>query len=142
MSGELTEKPNTGGISKDNTKKSAKNSLENSTEFGYKRVCLNAMSMVNKRNEVNIIVEDTDLHIIDITESWATTGISDAELGMTGYVIFKKDRIGRRGGGYLKESIQAYEIKFEKSSMCNIVTRNSTLTVGLVYRNPNKKYSL
>ena len=55
--------------------------------------------------------------LIGITESWATTDISDAELGMTGYVMFRKDRIGRRGGGvilYIKESIQAYEIKFEK----------------------------
>ena len=31
-----------------------------------------------------------------------------AELGLTGYVMFRKDRIGRRGGGvilYIKESI-------------------------------------
>ena len=86
-------------------------------------------------------------HIIGITESWATPDISDAELGMTGYVMFfGKDRLGRRGGGvilYIKESIQAYEIKLEKEAeceeavWCNIVTGNSTLTVGLVYRGPN-----
>ncbi|KAK2179356.1 hypothetical protein NP493_495g02001 [Ridgeia piscesae] len=65
---------------------------------------------------------------------------------MTGYVMFRKDRLGRRGGGvilYIKESIQAYEIKLEKEAeceeavWCNIVTGNSTLTVGLVYRSPN-----
>ena len=109
-------------------------------------VCLNARSIVNKRNELNIMVEDNDPHIIGITESWATPDISDAEIGMTGYVMFRKDRIGRRGGGiilYIKESIQAYEIKLEKEAeceeavWCNIVTRNSTLTVGLVYRSPN-----
>ena len=49
----------------------------------------------------NIIVEDIDPHIIGITESWATTDIADAELGMTGYVMFRKDRIGRRGGGVI-----------------------------------------
>ena len=44
---------------------------------------------------------------------------------------------------YIKESIQAYEIKLEKVAeceeavWCNIVTGNSTLTVGLVYRSPN-----
>ena len=92
------------------------------------------------------MVEDTDPHIIGITESWATPDISDAELGMTGYVMFRKDRIGRRGGGvilYIKESIQAYEMKLEKEAeceeavWCNIVSGNSTLTVGLVYRSPN-----
>ena len=144
--GGFTEKPHTGGTDKDSTKKTAKNSLENSTTFGYKCVCLNARSIVNKRNELNIMVEDTDPHIIGITESWATPDISDAELGMTGYVMFRKDRIGRRGGGvilYIKKSIQAYEIKLEKEAeceeavWCNIVSGNSTLTVGLVYRSPN-----
>ena len=67
------------------------------------------------------MVEDIDPHIIGITESWANTYISDAELGLTGYVMFRKDRIGRRGGGvilYVKESIQAYEIKLEREAVC------------------------
>ena len=92
------------------------------------------------------MVEDIDPHIIGITEYWATTDISDAELGMAGYVMFRKDILLRRGGGvilYIKESIQAFEIKLEKEAeceeavWCNIVTGNSTLTVGLVYRSPN-----
>ena len=99
--GGYTEKPNTRGIAKDSKKKSAKNSLESPTKFGYKCVCLNARSIVNKRNELNIMVEDIDPHIIGITESWATPDISDAELGMTGYVMFRKDRLGRRGGGVI-----------------------------------------
>ena len=74
-------------------KKSAKNSLENFTKFGYKCVCLNARSIVNKRNELNIVVEDIDPHIIGITESWVTPDISDTELGMTEYVKFRKVRI-------------------------------------------------
>ena len=38
---------------------------------------------------------------------------------MKGYVMFRKDRIGRRGGGvifYIKESIQAYELQLEKEA--------------------------
>ena len=70
--GGYTEKPNTRGIDKDSKKTSAKNSLESPTEFGYKCVCLNVRSIVNKRNELNIMVEDIDPHIIGITESWAT----------------------------------------------------------------------
>ena len=86
------------------------------SEAGYRCVCLNARSIVNKKNELNIMVEDNDPHIIGIIESWANTDITDAELGLTGYVMFRRDRIGRRGGGvilYVKESIQAYEIKLE-----------------------------
>ena len=96
----------------------AKNSLENSSEFCCTCVCLNARCIVNKRNDLNIMVEDINPHVIGITESWTTTDISDiSELGMTRYAMFRKDRIGRRGGGvilYIKESIQAYEIKLEK----------------------------
>ena len=98
------------------------------------------------KNELNIMVEDIDPHIIDITESWANTDTTDAELGLTGYVMFRRDRIGRRGGGvilYVKEYIQAYEIKLERganydeAAWCKIVSGNSKLTIGLIYRSPN-----
>ena len=60
--------------------------------------------------------------------------------------MFRRYRIGRRGGGvilYVKESIQAYEIQlemetdYEEAAWCKIVSRNSKLTIGLVYRSPN-----
>ena len=50
--------------------------------------------------------------------------------------------MGRKGGGdilYIKESIQAYELKLAREAncdeavWCNIVTGNSTLTIGLVH---------
>ena len=89
------------------------------SEAGYKCVCLNARSIVNKKNKLNIMIEDIDTHIIGITKSWANTDITDAELRLTGYVMFRRDRIGRRGGGvilYVKESIQAYKIKLESEA--------------------------
>ena len=84
------------------------------------------------------MVADIDPHVIGITEPWANKDIVDAELALTGYAMFKKDRRERKGGGvilYLKESIQAYEITLkseadcEEAIWCNIVTRNSTLTI-------------
>ena len=54
------------------------------------------------------MVEDTDPHIIGITESWANKDILDAELGLNGYAMFRNNRIGRRGGRvilYIKEEI-------------------------------------
>ena len=116
------------------------------SEAGYRCACLNARSIVNKKNELNIMVEDIDPRIIGITELWANTDITDAELGLTGYIMFRRDRIGRRGGGvilYVKESIQAYEIKLEREAGYDeavwrkIVSGNSKITIGLVYRSPN-----
>ena len=94
------------------------------------------------------MVDDIDPHIIGITESWANIDIIDAELGLTGYVRFRRDQIGRRGGGvilYVKQSIQAYEIKLESEAdydeavWYKIVSGNSKLTIGLLYRSPNIK---
>ena len=68
------------------------------------------------------MVEDTDPHIIGITESWTNIDISYAELGLTGHVLFRRDRIERRGGRvilYVKESTQAYEIKLERDANCD-----------------------
>ena len=106
-------------------------------------MCLNARIIVNKKNELNIMVEDIAPHIIGITESWANIDITDAELRLTGYVKFRRHRKGRRGVGgilYVKESIQDYEIKLEREAdcdeaiWCKIVSGYSKLTIGLVYR--------
>ena len=53
--------------------------LENISEAGYKCVCLNARSIVNKKNELNFMVQHIAPHIIGITESWANIDIADAE---------------------------------------------------------------
>ena len=62
-------------------------------------MCINARSIINKKIELNIMVDDIKPHIINITELRANNDIAYAELGLAGYVMFRKDRIGRKGGG-------------------------------------------
>ena len=53
------------------------------------------------------------------------------ELGLTGYVMFRRDRIGRREGGvilYINESIEAYEIKLESETDCDKVVWCNIIT--------------
>ena len=45
--------------------------------------------------------------------------------------MFRRDIIGGGGILYIKEYIQAYEIKLEREA--DIVTVNTILTIGLVY---------
>ena len=40
-------------------------------------MCLNARSIINKKTELNIMVDDIKPHIIGITESWANNDITD-----------------------------------------------------------------
>ena len=85
-------------------------------------------------------------HIIGITESWANNDITDAELRLEGCVMFRKYRIGIRGGGlllYIKETIPAYEVQLQDETDCNeaiwckLVTGHTAVTIGVVYRYPN-----
>ena len=75
--------------------------------------------------------------------------MTDAELGrleLEGYAMFRKDRMGRRGGGvllYIKDTIPAYEVQLQEEADCNeaiwckLVTGHTTVTIGVVYRCPN-----
>ena len=118
----------------------------NTSKSEIKCVCLNARSIINKKTELNIMVEDIKPHIIGITESWANKDITNAELGLEGYVMFRKDRIGRRGGGvllYIKDTIPAYEVQLQEEAdcneaiWCNLVTGHTAVIIGVVYRCPN-----
>ena len=110
-------------------------------------MCLNARSIINKKNELNIMVDDIKPHIIGITESWAHNDITDSELGLEGYVMFKKDRIGKREEecyyNYIKENLPAYEVQLSEEADCNeaiwckLVTGHTPVTIGVVYRCPN-----
>ena len=59
--------------------------------------------------------------------------------------MFRKDRMGRRGGVllYIKETIPAYEVQLQEEADCNeaiwrkLVTGHTTVTIGVVYRCPN-----
>ena len=67
----------------------------NTSKAELKCVCLNARSIIDKKNELDIMVDEIKPHIIGITESWANNDITDAELGLEGYVMFRKDRMGK-----------------------------------------------
>ena len=82
----------------------------NTSKAEIKCVCLNARSIINKKNELNIMVDDIKPHkIIGITESWAHNDITDAELGLEGYVMFRKDRIGKKEGDCYYISRKIYQ---------------------------------
>ena len=91
------------------------------------------------------MVDDIKPHIIGITETRASNDITYAELGLTGYAMFRKDRMGRRGGGvslYITETIPAYEVQlpeeadYNEAIWCTLVTGHTTVNVGVVYRCP------
>ena len=71
------------------------------------RVCMEDSIMIQTgfkhvfiyRGRYGLYLTGTGSQIIGITESCANKDIVDAELALTGYVMFRKERRGRRGGG-------------------------------------------
>ena len=49
-------------------------------------------SVLNKMDEVHNRILKNDFHIIAITEIWAREEITDGELNVDGYVLYRKDR--------------------------------------------------
>ena len=102
-------------------------------------MCLNARSIINRKTELNIMVQDIKPHIIGVTESWANNDITDAELGLAGYVMFRKDIMIRRGSGallYIKKTIPAYEERLPEEADCN--NNNNNNNNKSIYIAPNQ----
>ena len=51
----------------------------NTSKAEIKCVCLNARNIINTANELDIMVDEIEPHIIGITESWANNDITYAE---------------------------------------------------------------
>jgi hypothetical protein len=104
---------------------------------------------MNKRREVEVIIEMYKPKIIGIVESWCNSSILDSEVSFEGFNLFRKDKIGSNGVGggallYIHKSLEAAqyydldEIKMETSIWCEVkLTKEENILVGLVYRSPN-----
>ena len=112
----------------------------------------NASCIMNKRDELLLLVEKLDPDIIGISESWCGDSVLDGEVHMQGYNLYREDKkLTATGGGlllYFRDNLQVTEchdvIKndFESSLWCDVKLSNSeTLLVGLCYRSPNSAES-
>ena len=60
----------------------------------------NARSLISKLDELCAIVEAHNPDVVSISESWLCADISDNEISVPDYHVFRKDR-HRHGGGVL-----------------------------------------
>ena len=113
-------------------------------------VLINARSILNKIDELRMLVVEMKPEIVGITESWCYNEILDSELELQGYRLYREDRkdtFKGRGGGvllYISDRISSveldnisggngYNLKF-----CRIQGGSKkSMTVGIVYKSPN-----
>ena len=133
------------------------NSTQGTTEQKYKSVAksnlscflINARSIVNKRDELELYIAQENIDILGITESWLNDSILDSEIDLEGYTLLRRDRnnnIKSRGGGvlfYVRNTINVVvrdEIANDKFPECIFfsIEQNCVSTlVGICYRPPD-----
>ena len=104
----------------------------------------NLLNLLNKFDDFEAWIHDINPDIVGVTESWATPTISDSELTLRGYDLFRQDRPATREGGvllYVKHRLRAvkYELssKFPEQVWCYFQDENNIKCyVGVCYRTP------
>ena len=101
-------------------------------------------------DELLILVEVYKPHIIGITESQGSSDITDSELSIACFNLFRRDRpTTHKGGGvllqaYVSDELEAVEWKsqsqFPEQVWCKLkVNSKDELLVGVCYRTVNKE---
>lgn len=114
-----------------------------------KCLLLNARSIMNKLEELELFASEEKFDILAITETWLTENIVNSEVSLEGYTMLRRDRKDPnkiRGGGvalYVKNEISMleredlYEQLFPESVWCNICCGGEKTLIGVCYRAPD-----
>ncbi|PKU40382.1 dtw domain-containing protein 2 [Limosa lapponica baueri] len=104
--------------------------------------------MGNKQEELEVCAHLQGDDLIGITVTW-WDGSCDWSVGMEGYRLFRKDRLGRRGGGvalYVNDELECVELHLgmdeDPTESLWVRIKGSTgagdVTVGVCYRPPHQ----
>ena len=117
-------------------------------ERQLKCIVTNACSILNKLDEIALMIKTQCPDIFAITESWLDPSIPDAEISFPDYSIFRCDRSAGRGGGcllFVKSCLQPEQLLdvlpenpsgFEVCG-CLINSTQGPLTLVNLYRPPS-----
>ena len=105
----------------------------------------NAHSIVNKIDELQLLIEAEHPDVIGISETWLEDNIVDNDLIVNDYNIYRHDRVKKIGGGVLLlvwkgiKTIIREDLtnKFNEIVWCDLITINRKLIIGVCYRSPS-----
>ena len=110
----------------------------------------NCQLAMNKRSKISGLVDSETPDILAITEFGAAADVSDGELGISGYSIYRGNHSSREGGLgkgvalYIRNSLNHSAcpnldiVKFDCATWSTILLSDGKrLLVGVIYRSPN-----
>ena len=114
--------------------------------FKWRCFYTNANNLVARIDEFREVVINKGFHIVAVTETWARDEVDDAEIGVEGYTMYRKDResdMYNKGGGviiYVKDSLKSVPLtcltdsEFNDSVWCQVERDDFQLIIGTCYR--------
>ena len=105
---------------------------------------LNIRSLVSKLDELQVIIQGCKGLVLGISETWLNEGVSDAEVKIQGFRMYRRDR-GTRGGGvlaYVTEDIISMrrhdlEVTDIEALWIEVRMRRKRILICNIYRPPN-----
>ena len=77
---------------------------------GIKIAQLNVRSLLPKRDQIEILLHQTNFHILFINESWIDDLMSEAEISVPGYTSIRNDRSCNGGSvlAYIEKHLKSF----------------------------------
>ena len=82
------------------------------------------MNNYNYIDELQVIVDDYDIDVACITETWFREYMDDTSLALEGFCLERKDRDNRRGGGvacYIRNDIEYNRLRELEDDMLEVL---------------------
>ena len=111
---------------------------------------VNARSIINKLLDFQAVIASENPDVVGITESWSHSDISDSELLLADYELFRQDRPSHhRGGGvllYVKKTLNPLQYypdsRYPEQVWCQINKKyESALLIGVCYRSASPQFA-
>jgi exonuclease III len=112
---------------------------------GFKLAHLNVRSLPQKLDQLRILLHEKPIDILSLNETFLNEQITTDDLHIAGYMLYRKDRGSRHGGGvgiYVKDCIPSESLSIDISGVECVwikVPRHHhiPLVVGSMYRPPS-----
>ncbi|KAI4466573.1 hypothetical protein MML48_2g00000186 [Holotrichia oblita] len=109
---------------------------------------LNVRSLLPKLADVQQVMNDLNVDVFCLTETWLTNAVDNSMVRIEGYNLYRRDRDGRCGGGVAIDARSCFKCFVIESNpiieqiWISIRVKSMDLSVGCVYRPPNSSADL
>lgn len=133
---------------KDDLKKDFYSTLQAETNIrGLKVAHINCCGLFRKLTEIKLILQESKIDILGITETHLSDKIKNEEIRIDGYTVQRLDRSNQQGGGcliYYRDDLDVIpkpklEVKSVGATWIEVICRSQRLLIGTVYRPPKDK---